>query len=49
VGDRKYGSKRSFADGIALHCRRLVIEHPIKHTPLELIAPMPKAWKTLEN
>jgi 23S rRNA pseudouridine1911/1915/1917 synthase len=45
MGDRKYGSKRKFADGIALHCRRLVIEHPVKKTPLELIAPLPKAWK----
>ncbi|HZZ29445.1 MAG TPA: RluA family pseudouridine synthase [Pirellulales bacterium] len=45
IGDRKYGSRRVFADGIALHCRRLVVEHPVKKTPLELIAPPPKAWK----
>jgi len=45
IGDRKYGSARKFADGIALHCRRLVIEHPVKKTPLELTAPLPKAWK----
>jgi 23S rRNA pseudouridine1911/1915/1917 synthase len=49
VGDRKYGSERKFGQGIALHCRRLVIEHPIKHTPVELIAPLPKAWKALES
>jgi 23S rRNA pseudouridine1911/1915/1917 synthase len=45
VGDAKYGSQRKFAGGIALHCRRLVIEHPIKKTPLELTAPPPKTWK----
>ncbi len=49
VGDRKYGSGRRFAHGIALHCRRLVIEHPVKHTPLEFIAPLPRAWKALES
>ncbi len=47
VGDRKYGSKRPFPAGIALHCRRLVIEHPTKKTPLEIVAPPPKSWKTL--
>jgi 23S rRNA pseudouridine1911/1915/1917 synthase len=45
VGDRKYGSRTSFAGGIALHCRRLVVQHPTLHTPLELSAPLPKSWK----
>jgi 23S rRNA pseudouridine1911/1915/1917 synthase len=45
IGDSKYGSRRKFAGGIALHCRRLVIEHPVKKTPLELTAPPPQAWK----
>jgi len=45
VGDRKYGSKRAFQSGIALHCRRLVIEHPVKKTLLTLEAPPPKAWQ----
>lgn len=49
VGDKKYGSERRFGHGIALHCRRLVIEHPIKHTPVELIAPLPRTWKALES
>lgn len=49
VGDKKYGSRRKFAGGIALHCRRLVIEHPVKKTPLELTAPLPKAWKELDR
>jgi 23S rRNA pseudouridine1911/1915/1917 synthase len=45
VGDRKYGSKRPFPRGIALHCRRLVIEHPVKKTRLEMTAPIPSSWK----
>jgi 23S rRNA pseudouridine1911/1915/1917 synthase len=49
VGDRKYGSRRAFAGGIALHCRRLVVEHPVKKTMLELVAPPPKAWKEFEK
>ncbi len=47
VGDRKYGSRRAFPGGIALHSRRLVIEHPTKKTAVELVAPLPKAWKLL--
>jgi 23S rRNA pseudouridine1911/1915/1917 synthase len=49
VGDRKYGSRRKFGDGIALHCRRLVIEHPVKKTPLELAAPMPVGWNVINT
>jgi len=49
VGDRKYGSGRRFADGIALHCRKVVIEHPVKKTPLELVAPLPAAWRSVES
>lgn len=46
VGDRKYGSRVSLADGIALHCRRLVAQHPTLHTPLQFVAPLPRAWKS---
>jgi len=45
IGDKKYGSGRLFAGGIALHCRRVVIEHPVKKTLLEITAPAPKSWK----
>ena len=48
AGDRKYGSRRKFGDGFALHCRRLVIEHPVKKTPLELMAPLPAGWKGVD-
>jgi 23S rRNA pseudouridine1911/1915/1917 synthase len=46
VGDRKYGSRTAFPEGIALHARRLVITHPVKqNTTIELVAPVPAAWK----
>jgi 23S rRNA pseudouridine1911/1915/1917 synthase len=44
VGDRKYGSDVPFAPGIALHARRLEIEHPVRHEPLVLEAPLPRSW-----
>lgn len=45
VGDRKYGSKQAFPRGIALHCHRMVIEHPVKKTRLEISAPVPRSWR----
>jgi len=45
VGDRKYGSSRPFATGIALHSRRLVIEHPVSKMKLEIEAPLPASWQ----
>ncbi len=47
VGDRKYGSRRNFPAGIALHARRLVVVHPVRHEPLELVAPLPASWSAL--
>ncbi len=47
VGDVKYGSRRPFASGIALHARRLVVQHPIHDRPVEMIAPVPRSWKRL--
>lgn len=47
VGDRKYGSQRPFPSGIALHARRLVVDHPVSGRPIELIAPLPQAWRTV--
>lgn len=44
VGDRKYGSRRAFPNGIALHSRRLAFEHPVRKTPVVLEAPLPPAW-----
>jgi 23S rRNA pseudouridine1911/1915/1917 synthase len=45
VGDRKYGGEQPFANGIALHARRLALVHPVKKEPLEFIASLPTAWR----
>ncbi|MCD4727251.1 MAG: RluA family pseudouridine synthase [Pirellulales bacterium] len=45
VGDRKYGSREQFPDGIALHARRLVVSHPTSGVELEFVAPPPNAWR----
>lgn len=45
LGDRKYGARRKFPVGIALHARRLGVEHPVEHTRLELVAPLPTVWR----
>jgi 23S rRNA pseudouridine1911/1915/1917 synthase len=47
VGDRQYGGRRKFSDGIALHARRLVIVHPVKGDVLEFVAPVPESWAAL--
>jgi 23S rRNA pseudouridine1911/1915/1917 synthase len=44
VGDRKYGARLPFAEGIALHARRLTIAHPTTGSTMRLEAPLPKAW-----
>jgi 23S rRNA pseudouridine1911/1915/1917 synthase len=45
VGDRKYGSSLRLAEGIALHARRLELEHPVKRTPLVIEAQVPAVWR----
>jgi len=45
-GDKKYGSRESFAAGIALHARRLAIDHPTRDERMEFIAPVPASWKS---
>jgi 23S rRNA pseudouridine1911/1915/1917 synthase len=45
VGDRKYGSRQAFPEGIALHARRLTVSHPITDARLEFEAPLPEAWR----
>jgi 23S rRNA pseudouridine1911/1915/1917 synthase len=47
VGDRKYGGRRTFPNGIALHARRLIIEHPVRKMELAIEAPLPNAWFSL--
>ncbi|MFW6274455.1 MAG: RluA family pseudouridine synthase, partial [Spirochaetota bacterium] len=41
-GDLKYGARRSNeGGGIHLHARQLILEHPVKKTPLDLTADPP--------
>lgn len=44
LGDRKYGSMQPFPAGIALHARRLRVNHPISGESLLLEAPIPDSW-----
>jgi 23S rRNA pseudouridine1911/1915/1917 synthase len=45
VGDRKYGARTAFVSGIALHSRCVEFVHPVRKTPLKLVAPLPPAWQ----
>jgi len=45
LGDRKYGSGLSFANGIALHARTLTIAHPVSKESLTFTAPLPPVWQ----
>jgi 23S rRNA pseudouridine1911/1915/1917 synthase len=44
LGDRKYGGRLGFPSGIALHAKRLTIEHPVKGERIVFEAPLPDAW-----
>lgn len=45
VGDRRYGARLPFPEGIALHARRLVVGHPATGRPVELGVPLPDSWR----
>jgi len=45
LGDRKYGATTGFLHGLALHARRLELEHPVRKMPLRIEAPLPAAWR----
>ncbi|MHC4403359.1 MAG: RluA family pseudouridine synthase [Planctomycetota bacterium] len=45
LGDRKYGSRRAFPSGIALHARRLTVTHPVQDFQVVLNSPVPRAWR----
>lgn len=45
VGDRMYGSRLPFPEGIALHARELVFEHPVTGGPRRVLADVPAAWR----
>lgn len=44
MGDSKYGSTKSFREGIALHSRVVEFEHPVRRELLRFVAPLPDAW-----
>jgi 23S rRNA pseudouridine1911/1915/1917 synthase len=46
LGDRKYAARRPFPLGIALHARRLAVEHPVSKIQIVLGAPLPAAWRS---
>jgi len=45
LGDRKYGSRRRWPSGIALHAKRLVVVHPVGGEPVAIEAPLPPSWR----
>jgi len=45
VGDRLYGSRLPFPDGIALHASKLLLAHPLTAEPLDIRAPLPDTWR----
>lgn len=47
LGDKKYGSRRSFPAGIALHARRLEFTHPTRAETVAIEAPCPPSWRNL--
>jgi 23S rRNA pseudouridine1911/1915/1917 synthase len=44
LGDARYGSRRPFPTGIALHSAELTIQHPVTKQPLTFHAPLPHYW-----
>ncbi len=55
IGDAQYGSTRPFGEqfaderlrAIALHARQLGFNHPMTGEPVDIIAPAPPVWDTL--
>nr|WP_235996509.1 RluA family pseudouridine synthase [Robertkochia sediminum] len=52
-GDLKYGASRSNKDGsIHLHARKLEFVHPVKKSPISIVAPVPEndsIWKACDQ
>jgi 23S rRNA pseudouridine1911/1915/1917 synthase len=44
LGDKKYGSQRTFSSGIALHARELAFDHPTTKRRMTISAPIPGGW-----
>jgi 23S rRNA pseudouridine1911/1915/1917 synthase len=56
VGDAQYGATQPFGEqfedlrlrAIALHARQLGFNHPMTREPVDVVAPLPAAWRELE-
>ena len=52
-GDLKYGARRSLpGGGISLHSRSVAFDHPVRHEPVEVTAPVPvgdNLWACFET
>jgi 23S rRNA pseudouridine1911/1915/1917 synthase len=56
VGDTQYGARIPFGEqndderlrGIALHARQLGFNHPMTREPVNIVAPLPTSWTTLD-
>jgi 23S rRNA pseudouridine1911/1915/1917 synthase len=44
VGDRRYGAKSLFPDGIALHAISIAFDHPTTKERLSIRCPPPESW-----
>ena len=49
LGDRKYGARSKFPEGIALHARALQVLHPVRKSPLRITAPLPPSWNDFQD
>jgi 23S rRNA pseudouridine1911/1915/1917 synthase len=47
LGETKYARGAPFAEGLALHARSLELDHPVRHEPLRIEAPLPASWSNL--
>jgi 23S rRNA pseudouridine1911/1915/1917 synthase len=47
LGDKKYGSRRSFSTGIALHARELAFNHPTSKRRIVLTASVSGGWSRI--
>jgi 23S rRNA pseudouridine1911/1915/1917 synthase len=56
VGDTQYGATQTFGEQfederlrpIALHARQLSFNHPMTREPVDVVAPVPPVWRSLE-
>ena len=38
-------ARSASAPALRLHARRLVVDHPTRHEPIEIVAPLPASWQ----